>query len=113
MIDSLHFPESESACVACLLAGPLACVKGMLNCRTGSCTLQFGNCRDTSMWFWRHEKDVDYADEPEPESLPEASDEGSEVRCSRIEEQKTEEKIEDKIQEQNAKGKTEDKHGPT
>ena len=66
-----------------------------------------------SMWFWRHEKDVDYADEPEPESLPEASDEGSEVRCSRIEEQKTEEKIEDKIQEQNAKGKTEDKHGPT
>ena len=56
---------------------------------------------------------MDYADEPEPESLPEVSDEGSEVRCSRIEEQKTEEKIEDKIQEQNAKGKTEDKHGPT
>ncbi|KOO28984.1 sporangia induced hypothetical protein [Chrysochromulina tobinii] len=43
-----------------------------------------------STWFWRHEKDVEYTDEPEPEPLPEATDEGSEVHRTRIEEQKTE-----------------------
>jgi hypothetical protein len=58
-----------------------------------------------STWFWRHEKDVDYTDDPEP--LPEATDEGSEVRRTRIEEQKTEGQTE----EQKTEGQTEEQ-GP-
>jgi hypothetical protein len=57
-----------------------------------------------STWFWRHEKDVEYTDEPEPEPLPEATDEGSEVHRTRIEERQTEGQTEEQTEEQGPAG---------